>query len=426
MEAGAQRSFVRRMPFYYGWVIVAVGTVGLIMTQPGQSPMLSIFTDAFIEDLNISRSLISTLFTLGTIVGGISLAFWGERIDRHGPRKMVVVITALLGASCLYMSLVQNALMLGVGYVLLRMLGASALMLVSNNVINQWWVARRGMMMGLSGVIFSLVGMGLFTNVVYGLLQRFDWRTTYAILGAMELLVMLPLGLLLFRDRPEDYGLQPDGRPSAPETPDGARAGGIDWTRGEAVRTPAFWVAAASLATTAMVGTGLYFHMVSIFESRGLSADVAAAVYLPISVTTAVVQLGSGYLADRIPVRILLAVGLVAMSGALGLAQVMDGALSAVAYGVVMGVSSGVTGTASSIVWANYYGRRHLGSISGLAVSLSRVSSALGPLPLALAFDLSGGYGAVLRIEMVVPLVLAGLNLLVKAPQRLRAPGPHS
>ena len=128
---------------------------------------------------------------------------------------MVGVISALLGASCFYMALVQNGAMLGVGYVLLRMLGASALMLVSNNVINQWWVARRGRMAGFSGVVFSLVGMGVFTNLVHWLLQRYTWRTTYAILGAMELVVMLPLGLLLFRDRPEDHGLYPDGQERA-------------------------------------------------------------------------------------------------------------------------------------------------------------------------------------------------------------------
>jgi MFS family permease len=418
MEGCTERSFVRRFPFYYGWIIVAVGTIGLIMTQPGQSPVLSIFTDAFIEDLGISRSLTSTLFTVGTVVGGLSLSFWGRRIDRHGPRTMVVVITALLGGSCLYMGLVQNALMLGVGYVLLRMLGASALMLVSRNVINQWWVDRRGTMMGFSGLVFSLVGMGVFTNLVHALLRRFEWRTTYAILGAMELLVMLPLGLLLFRDRPEDHGLHPDGRLEAPEARGDEEGVEASWTRAEAVRTPAFWAAAAGFAASAMLGTGLYFHVVSIFESRGLSADVAAAIYLPISVTSAAVRLLSGYLADRVPVRFLLAGGLVALSGALGLAQVIDGLALAVLYGVMMGLSGGMMGTVISVTWANYYGRRHLGSISGLATTISRVSSALGPLPLAVAYDLLGSYSVALKVEMVIPLALAAFALFVRPPSR--------
>jgi MFS family permease len=361
--------------------------------------------------------LTSTLFTVGTVTAGLSLSFWGERIDRHGPRTMVGVITGLFGLSCLYMGLVQNAWMLGVGYVLLRMLGASALMLVARNVINQWWVERRGTVMGISGVVVSLIGIGLFTNLVHSLLQRYDWRMTYVILGLMELVVMLPLGLLLFRDRPENHGLRPDGHRDALGGLDGGPVAPVSWTRAQALKTPAFWVTAASFATTSLLGTGLYFHMVSIFTSQGLSSDVAAAVYLPISVTSALVRLGSGYLADRIPIRLLLAVGLVAMSGVLGLAQIIDGPTLAVFYGVLMGLSSGITGVVGSIIWADYFGRRHLGSISGLATSISRISSALGPLPLALAFDLAGGYGAALKIEMAIPLALAGLNLFVKPPR---------
>ncbi len=417
MENSPESSLVHRTPFYYGWVILAAGTAGMIMTQPGQSPVLSIFTDAFIQDLGISRSLTSTLFTVATIVAGLSLTFWGERIDRHGYRKMVTIITGLLGVSCLYMALVQNALMLGVGYVLLRMLGASALMLVSNNVINQWWIARRGTTIGLSGVGYSLLAMGAFPNLVHVLVQAVDWRATYAILGAMELFVMLPVGLLLFRDRPEDHGLEPDGGWTATASSAISQPLETNWTRAEAVRTVAFWVTAGSLAATAMFGTGLYFHMVSIFRSRGLAPHLAAAVYLPISVTTAAVQLGSGYLADRVPVRLLLTTGLVAMSSAMGLAQVMEGAPLAFAYGIAMGVSSGTIGTASSMIWADYFGRLHLGSISGLGATVSRVSSALGPLPLALAFDRWGGYGLALRIEMVIPLLLAALTVLVPPPE---------
>ena len=422
MDITSERSFVRRVPMFYGWVILVAGTAGLIMTQPGQSPVLSIFTDAFIEDLDISRSLTSTLFTVGTVAGGLSLSFWGDRIDHHGPRKMVGVISGLLGLSCLYMALVQNGLMLGVGYVLLRMLGASALALVSTNVINQWWVTRRGRMAGLSGVVFSLIGMGVFTNLVHQLLQHYTWRTTYAALGVMELVVMLPLGLFLFRDRPEDYGLWPDGqergaRRSAVEDQDT-----VSWTRGEAIRTPAFWVTAASLAATAALATGLYFHMVSIFESQGLPSEIAAAVYLPISLTSAIAKLGSGYLADRIPIRTLLAVGLVILSGALGMAQMLSAIPVAVLYSLALGMSNGITGTVSSVVWADYYGRQHLGSISGLGATLTRVSSALGPVPLALAFDAYGSYGGALRVEVAVPLVLAVLSLVVKAPDRSARP----
>lgn len=380
--------------------------------------MLSIFTEALIEDFSLSRLLIRTLFTVSTVLEGLTLSFWATRIDRHGARKMVVVITVLLGVSCLSMGLVHNAVMLGLEYVLLRMLGASALVLVSRNVINQWWVDRRGQMMGFAGLAFSLVGMGAFTNFAHGLLQRFGWRNTYVILGAIELLVMLPLGLLLFRDRPEDHGLHPDGRPDPPETFDENQDVEESWTRAEVVQTSTFWAAAVSSATVAMLATGLYFHIVSIFEDRGLPAGVAAATYLPISVTSAATRLVSGYLAHRIPVRFLLAAGLDALSGAIGVVRIVEGLALAVVYGVTMGLSAGTMGTVTSVIWADYYWRRHLGSISGLASTVIRVSSAFGPLPRAVPYDLLGSYDAALKIEMIVPLALATLTLFIRSPHR--------
>ena len=114
------------------------------MTSPGQTYVVSIFIEDFIADLGISRSLISTLYTLGTLIGSFALPIVGYQIDRRGARLMVGVITALFGLACVYMGYVQNAVMLGFGFIALRMLGQGSLGMVCTNVINQWWARRRG------------------------------------------------------------------------------------------------------------------------------------------------------------------------------------------------------------------------------------------------------------------------------------------
>jgi MFS family permease len=407
---------VHGWPFFYGWIVVAVGTLGVIMTQPGQTPVISIFVDRFITDLNLSRSFVSTLFMVGTIIGGLALPFWGRLIDRHGPRIMVGVITALFGLTCIYVGLVQNALMLGAAFIALRMLGASALSLVSRNVINQWWMRMRGLAMGVSGVAASLAGMGLFPSLVHALLQHYDWRTTYPLLGLGLLLFMLPLGLIFFRDRPEDHGLRPDGRDHSEDDTSEA-SNEVNWTLHDAVRTRAFWTMALSVGAVAMLGTGLYFHMVGIFEDQGLSAEVAAAVYVPISLMAALARLSGGYLADRMPVRYLMVLALVIMTLAMAMIPFLNSVPMALLYGGLTGLRGGLTAMVISVVWAQYFGRQHLGSIAGLASTVSRVSSALGPLPLGLARDLLGSYNVALAILGVIPLVLAVLNLVVGRPE---------
>lgn len=242
----ARKSLVASAPFFYGWVIMAAGTFGVIMTSPGQTYTVSIFIESMISDLGISRSLVSTLYSVGTLIGSFALPFWGRQIDRRGSRTMVVVISILFGLACIFMGFVQNALMLGLGFALVRMLEQGSLGLVSQTVINQWWMRKRGMITGVSGFLMSLLGMGIFSTVVHALIAAFEWRMAYILLGLATLTLMTAVGYIFFRNRPEDYQLNPDGvvnEANAAElqalrlTPESE-----NWTLGEAMRARVFWI----------------------------------------------------------------------------------------------------------------------------------------------------------------------------------------
>jgi MFS transporter, OFA family, oxalate/formate antiporter len=413
---------VARAPFFYGWVVLAVGALGLIMTSPGQTYAVSIFVEHFIADLGLSRSLVSTLYALGTVAGSLALPFIGRAIDRRGPRRMVLLIAVLFGLAWLYMGLVGGVLTLALGFVAIRMLGQGGLALVSQNAINQWWVRRRSLALGLSGLFASLLGLGAFPALVNWLIPQIGWRLTYAALGALLLLVMAPLGYLFFRDRPEDFGLRPDGAAALTTSaaPPFAAPPPLEdnWTRAEALRTPVFWLVVAGLATLAMMSTGLFFHMVSIFDGNGLSTAVAASVYLPIAVTTALVNLGSGALVDRFPLRFALAASLFFQALALWLAQHLATVPLAFLFGIVLGLSSGLARTLGGVTWAAYFGRAHLGSISGVASTILVLGAALGPLPLGYARDLLGDYDLALTLLAIVPLALGIASLFLRPPRR--------
>lgn len=417
---GIQTSrFVNQSPIFYGWVIMMAGTIGLIMTSPGQTYAVSIFIDHFIEDLHISRSLVSTLYTVGTLTGSLALPVIGRQIDRRGARLVVIPVTILFGLACIYMGFVYNALMLGLGFIAIRMLGQGSLTLVSTNVINQWWVRRRGMVMGITGVLMGLLGLGGFPSLINWLIPIYGWRSTYMLLGLSLLLVMLPFGSLFFRDRPEAYGLEPDGYPS----PTGSNASAtklaeVNWTLPETMQTPVFWLVAASSGTIAMLTTGLFFHMVSIFKDNGLGPTAAAATFVPIAVTAAVVNLGSGVLVDRVPARFLLIVALVLQSISLWLALYMPSVELAFVYGVILGTLLGLSRMVNSVIWAQYFGRQHLGSITGVTTTIMVAGSALGPMPFGIARDMLNSYYLVLTVSAVIPLILAAANLFFSKPER--------
>jgi MFS family permease len=413
--------FVRQVPIFYGWIIIMAGTLGLIMTSPGQTYGVSPFVEHFIADLGLSRSLISTLFAVGPLSGSLALPFIGRGVDRRGPRFMVILIAAALGLSCIAMGLVQSAITLCLGFVALRTFGKGGLDLVSTNAINQWWVRRRGMAMGVAGLGMSLLGFGTFPIFINRLIAVYGWRWAYMIVGFITLLVLVPTGFLLFRDHPEDYGLEPDGHIRSTAHKELATQGMIEenWTAREATRTSAFWVFLLGIGFIVMVGTGLFFHLVRIFADNGLNATIAAAVFVPIGLTQALVIMCSGILVDRVPVRILLALALVVQAASLGVTHFMRSVALALAYGILLGITGGLLRIVGSVGWANYFGRRHLGGITGIASVMVVGGSALGPVPLGIARDVLGSYQLPLTMMSILSLVLAAASLSAKRPTRV-------
>ncbi|MFO7541180.1 MAG: MFS transporter [Chloroflexota bacterium] len=416
---------VNRSPVFYGWVIMLAGTFGLIMTGPGQTYAVSIFIEHFITDLGVSRSLASTLYAGGTLAGSLALPYVGRQIDRRGSRQMVLIVSILFGLACVYMGFVQNAVMLGLGFLAIRMLGQGSLGLVSQNVINQWWVVRRGMIMGISGLLLSLLGLGALPGLINWLVNLLGWRPAYMLLGAVVLLVMAPVGFLFYRDRPEAYGLQPDGVVAtvadtaiAPTPPIPIPAAEEDWTLVEARRTPMFWIVAFSSALIAMLNTGLFFHMVSILADNGLPDSMAAAVFVPIALTTALVTLTGGILLDRLPVRVVLATSLFLQAVTLLMATYLASSFLALLYGVVIGATAGLFHAVNSVAWAKYFGRKHLGTITGVTTTIVIVGSALGPVPLGLARDTLGSYNQALLILAIFPILLGIASLFTPRPEK--------
>jgi Sugar phosphate permease len=262
---------VERSPVYYGWVVLSVATLGMAATLPGQTAGISLFIDAFIEDLGLSRSVVSWLYTVATVLGSLGLPLAGRLLDRYGPRRVAVVLIALLAASCAGMSWVSSWVGVFVGFVCLRGFGQGALGLVNNHAVNLWFERRRGLAVGVLGL--GMAGAtALFPPLMEMGLQAYGWQTTYLIMGGLLAAIMLPLGGLLYRDAPERYGLSPDlgtaseGNEVLSEGEE-AETATMSGVRPEAAyRTWTFWLFTGAGVCTAGFGTGLLFHHFSILE----------------------------------------------------------------------------------------------------------------------------------------------------------------
>ncbi|MEM7131720.1 MAG: MFS transporter [Chloroflexota bacterium] len=415
---------VHRTPFYYGWVIMMLATFAMIMTTPGQTFGVSVFIEHFIDELGISRSTVSTLYLFGTLIGSMTLTYVGRLIDRFGPRLIMVSAMGFLGLTCLLMSQVNGIILLGIGFTLLRMLGQGSLSLVSSNSINQWWVRRRGVILGISGVATALFGMGAGPNLLNWMVEQVGWRSSYIILGLILLVIAVPVAYLFLRRRPEDFGLLPDGdkipataeqtleeQTQAPVSED-------NWTFAEAIRTRIYWVFTAGISSIAMLGTGLTFHIVSIFEDNGLTADMAAQIFFPLAITMAVVNLISGFLVERVRLRNLAAASMFFQALSLWMVPFLGIPGLSFLFAVTLGTLFGLMRTVGVVAWAKYFGRENLGQISGLFSTITAAASALGPVVMGVARDQFGNYESILNPIAILPLVVGIVCLFVDVPRR--------
>jgi MFS family permease len=417
---------ITRSPVYYGWVILIVGTLGVIMSSPGQTYSFSVFIEEFIRDLGLTRTSVSGLYTVGTITGSLMLPYIGRLIDKHGSRRMVVLIALGFGLACVYMSTVSTFLMLGIGFVFMRMLGQSSITIVSRNVMNQWWVRRRGFVLSISTLVAATLGSGTFPGLIKWLIPQFGWRMTYVILGVAVMAIMMPIGYLFFRDRPELFGLFPDGLKNQAEADaldkvakaDVVLVDAENWTAQEAMKTRTFWIIALSIAASSMLGTGLTFHIVSIFQESGLSDNLAAAIFFPMALTTAIMSIPFGWLIDRVEAKYLVVAGLVILTIVIIFSGYISSPTVAIIYGIVFGLGNAFDRVVSNVIWANYFGRPNLGAISGATMTIGAAASGLGPLVYGVGFDLSGSYRPSLWLSTLYPVIMIVLVLTVRRPTK--------
>ncbi|MBA2666830.1 MAG: MFS transporter [Trueperaceae bacterium] len=401
---------IERSPVYYGWVILAAGTFGLVMTTPGQTLGISVFLDLIIDDLGLSRSLVSLVYTIATFTGALALPYVGRVIDRRGPRRSVIVISIAFAFACVFMGFVQGLATLALGFLLIRGLGQGALSLASVHIINIWFVRRRGLAVGIAGLGMA-VSTAFFPLLIEGLIDRFDWRVAYMLLGAIVACTIVPLGALLFRGHPERYGLEPDGFASSRQGPPPLEAA---YTAAQARRTGTFWLFTMGDFWVSALGTGLIFHHFSIMAEGGLDRVAAATVFIPLAFVTAGAGFLAGVLMDRIPPRIVLAAAMLFQAGALLMATRVSGPESIIVYGAILGLSQGTRNALSASAYAHYFGRRHIGAIKGFSTTITVAGTSIGPLLFAVGFDVFGGYGTVLAISALFPLVQAIVTPFVK------------
>ncbi|MDQ7037038.1 MAG: MFS transporter [Anaerolineae bacterium] len=392
--------------------------MGWVATSPGQSFTVSLFFDYFIDDFGLSRTMVSSLYGAGTFGGSLALTWIGLQIDRQGNRKMGVIIGICFTLALVMMSFVMGPISLLIGFIAIRGFGQGALSLVNTTVMAEWFQRLRGRMMSLSLVAFALF-QAVYIPWLQSQLQIYGWRHMWLVLGIGVAVVVIPLTWVLMRNKPEEYGLLPDGdvRNQKSETQEAEITG---WTLREAMRTSTFWVLLFGRLISPAWGTGIIIHQISIFNELGHSAATAATTYSMITLIMAGASIGFGILVDKLRPGVVMAIQLVALIVAMITINYMTNQYLIYVYALGFGLVMGGGAVFDGAVWANLFGRKYQGSIRGFVITAMVASSAAGPVILGISFDYFGGYAPALWLGVALSAIAGTGAMLVKNPRKAK------
>ncbi|GAC1496150.1 MAG: MFS transporter [Bradyrhizobium sp.] len=417
-----------RLPFFYGWIIIAVTFVTMAIGVNARTAF-SLFFPPIIDEFGWERGVTAGAFSFGFLVSGAVSPLIGRMMDRFGPRAVMELGVALMAAGLLLAPLTTQpwhlyltiGVLVGAGSICLGYSGQSLF-------LPNWFNRRRGLAIGLA---FAGVGLGSMTLLpwVQHMIEHAGWRTACTAMGIVVLVVLAPVNLLL-RKRPEDLGLQPDGdaAPSASSARpisnvlDSAWAG-TDWTLKRALRTARFWWIATGYFGGLYIWYAVQVHQTKYLLDIGFSSGAAVWALGVVSLLGIPGQILLGHVSDRVGRE------WVWSASCLGFAICFSALIALNFYPTSLlvwvmvlaqgALGYGLTSIMGAVVVEIFQGK-HYGSIFGTVMLAALAGGAAGPWVTGFLHDLSGSY----TLAFIIGIAVSGFSafaIWMASPGKIRA-----
>ncbi|MGE0823931.1 MAG: MFS transporter [Candidatus Binatia bacterium] len=423
-------------PIFYGWFIVGILCLVSII-DGGFTYTFSTFLKPLTEEFGWSRAETATAFSLYLLIGGIVLPVWGWLVDRLGARGVFLLSALIDGVALLFLSAVQSLASYYAWYLLLGIGLAGIGPMPVGKVVTQWFVAKRGLAMGIALVGAS--GGGLVLVPLCGfLIAEFSWRVAYQALAVLSLGIMFPLVWFFVVNRPEEKGLEPLGQHNASqgvsqkprvaftegatEAPAAATLESRDWTLKEALSAPTFWLLGVAFGLGLMAAGAVHTHQVAFLQDAGQSLELASTITGVSLGMSMVGRFAAGWVSELFPYpHYILAVSLLMQAVGIGMLLSLDsfGVVGLALFVALFGLGYGGMIVLWPLTVGHDFGRQAFGAIAGVlgTIGLS-FGGASGPIIAGAIYDTTGSYYWAFLGCIVILLV--GGGAAVAAPE-LRA-----
>lgn len=396
---------------------IAVFTLAVVVGPTFQG--LGTFFVALERHFGWSRTLLSGAFSLSRVEGALFGPVEGILTDRLGARRVILIGFVIMGAGLVGLSLIQGIVSFYAAFVVIFTGAGLAGFIPLMAAINHWFVRYRAMAMGI-GLTGTNLG-GLLVPALAWAITSAGWRATALWMGLGIWVLAIPVTRLI-RNRPEEYGLRPDGDP--PKTSPTAEIFGhkteedvsLDFTVAQALRTPAFWAITITHGLGATAFVTIAIHIVPALTDAGMSLQMAATVVATYTATGVVFQLVAGFLGDRLPKPPLIAAFNAIQGLGLLIAATTSTVPAAFLFAVVFGIGFGGRGPLLTAIRGEYFGRKSFGTILGVSQLPMNLLMMGAPILAGYLYDVQGTYIVPFVGLAVLCFLGAALILLARKP----------
>ena len=405
---------------YYGWRMIAVGSVLRILGGGLYLYGFSVFFLPLSQDLGLNRASTALVFSLARAQGAFEGPIAGYFMDRFGPRPLMIMALTMTGVGHMVLSGVTSYLMLVFVYMGVVSLSFHAGFMDAPMLIaNTWFIRKRTIAMAL---ISGSVGIGgfIFTPLLSMAVNSFGWRQAAFGCGVAFIAIGMPLALMVRRS-PESMGLQPDGDPQAFKIPGdwvedhSHSTERADFTLTQALHTSSFWYLTCATAIRVIILSAINVHYIALMVWKGLNPQRAAFFLAVQAFSSFPSHLLFGWVGDRLnKPKLMAACMLLAMSSMLVLAT----AHSEWAILIFIPLFSVVEST-FPVNWSTvgeYFGRKNFAKIRGSMSFVSTWGSVIGPVVAGAIYDRTASYTAMIWTAAVLLLLASLLYFMVKKP----------
>jgi len=424
----------RKYSFFYGWVVLAVAFVAMTFAM-GARNSFSAFYVVILDEFGWTRANTAGIFSVNVITYGIAAPFAGALVDRFGPKKILLIGTAILALAIMLCSIANTIyhfyFLFGVG----GAIGSSLVGYpVNASILPHWFVRRRGMAFGIFtsgwGASFLLI------PAVQFLIGTFGWRTSFILFGTFIGAVLFPLVALFSQHKPQDMGLLPDGDNYLGERETTSNKAQrkmrvneawvkTNWTLKKAIETYQFWLIFFSFFLIFGFAENIVVvHQIALLKDVGFSSAFAALIVAFWGIMVIVGNFGS-FISDKIGREKTFTLGcLISILGLfmLLLLETASHNLIAYLYAIFFGLGIGMNSPVLGAALADIFHSKNFGSINGFVVLGFGLGGIVGPWFGGFIFDTTRSYSLAL-IAAILATFLSFILLWIAAPRKIRKIG---